>query len=97
MYRYTTPTIVFSLPFLSSTISVAYINIEQRQKKLIKDLSACTTEDKKLKCKLTQDDTGLFSKGKAIIQLRCKCTDGNAYASKVKEIQIDDVLKDGEI
>lgn len=97
MYRYTTPSVVFTLPFEASTVTEAYISITQREITLEKDLSSCTVEDKKLKCELSQAETGSLSKGTAQIQLRCKCDDGKAYASQIAKIQVLDVLKDGEI
>lgn len=97
MYRYTTPSIVFTLPFEASTIEDAFITIKQGSVVVEKALSDCTAEDKKLKCALTQAETGAFAKGEILIQLRCETNDGKAYASHIAKVNVRDVLKDGVI
>lgn len=98
MIRYTTPTLTFKLPFEASYLTVAYITIEQRDKTLEKTLEDCELGEKQISVALTQEDTGeLEAKANTFVQLRCKGTDGKAYASRKFKIEIDDVLKDGVI
>lgn len=98
MFRYTTPTLLFKLPFEASELTEAYITLVQKSKTIEKALSDCTTEGQELCLVLTQEETGqLEAQRDTQVQLRCKDTSGKAYASKVFTIRIDDVLKEGEI
>lgn len=98
MIRYTTPTLTFKLPFESSYLVVAYITIEQRNAVVEKSLEECELGEKSISVALTQEDTSkLASNTNTFVQLRCKGTDGKAYASRKFKIEVDDVLKDGII
>lgn len=98
MIRYTTPTLTFNLPFEVSYLSDAYVTIVQSNKIIEKSYSDCTVQDKTLSVTLTQEETGsLVAERDAKVQLRCKGTDGKAYASQEFQIKIDDVLKSGAI
>lgn len=98
MIRYTTPTLTFNLPFEASYLSDAYVTIVQSNKTIEKVYSDCTLQDKTLSVTLTQEETGsLVPERDAKVQLRCKGTDGKAYASQEFQIRIDDVLKSGAI
>ncbi len=98
MIRYTTPTLTFKLPFESSYVTTAFVTIEQRNLSIEKTLDDCEVGDDTITLTLSQEDTGkLEAKTETLVQLRCKGTDGKAYASKKFKIEVDDVLKDGII
>ena len=98
MYRYTTPTLVFKLPFEASELTEAYITLEQKNVTIEKGLSDCMQDEKTLSLVLSQEETGqLEAQRGTAVQLRCKDGSGKVYASKIFNIQIDDVLKEGEI
>lgn len=98
MYRYTTPTLQFKLPFDASELTEAYITLIQKNITIEKSLSDCTKDEQTLSLVLTQEETGrLEAQRGTAVQLRCKDGSGKAYASKVFNIKIDDVLKEGEI
>ena len=98
MFRYTTPTLLFKLPFEASELTEAYITLVQKNKTIEKVLSDCTTDEQNLCLVLTQEETGqLEAQRDTQVQLRCKDGSGKVYASKVFKIQIDEVLKEGEI
>lgn len=47
---------------------------------------------------LTQEDTLLLDDGcKAEIQARILTVDGDAFASQIKRVEVEDILKDGVI
>lgn len=98
LYRFTTPTITFTLPFEVSSLSEAYMTIKQYNKVVVeKDISESTSENTAISWLLSQTETGSLNKGAAIIQLRCKGTDDKAYASTETDLEVKDVLKQGEI
>jgi molybdopterin-biosynthesis enzyme MoeA-like protein len=98
MIRYTTPTLIFKLPFEASYLSNAYITIKQSDATIEKTLDDCTLSEKTLSVILTQEDTGKLAAGKETrLQVRCTGNDNKKYASKIKKLRVDDVLKEGVI
>ncbi len=98
MFRYTTPTLVFKLPFEASELIEAYITLEQKNVTIEKGLSDCTQNENTLSLVLSQEETGqLEAQRGTAVQLRCKDNSGKAYASKIFNLKIDDVLKEGKI
>lgn len=97
MYKYTTPTLIFTLPFEASYLTEAFVTIRQNSVTIEKSLADCVLFEKQLKVTLTQTETGSLSTGTAKVQLRCKGNDEKAYASVEKKVEIRDVLKAGEI
>lgn len=99
MYRGTTPTVLISLntsltlddaeqiwvTFKSSTVEKTFAkeDIEVGGNKLIVELS--------------QEDTLSFFSGKVNVQVRFLLNNGKAYASNIKTLDMNQVLKDGEI
>ena len=58
MYRGTTPTFKFTLPFEVGTLKAAYISIEQNRRVMLeKSIEECTLSDKTISVKLTQEET----------------------------------------
>ena len=103
MYRGTTPTITFTLPFEASKIDV--LNIAFAQKENIyskvstvifeKKLDDCTRQGNAILCELSEKDTLQMNSGHDVeIQLRVKYA-GKSLASKVYTIPVERILKDG--
>ena len=99
MYRYTTPTLQFDLPIETKALEECYVTIKQSEGVLIeKQLAEMTAEDKTLKVTLTQEETALLKANEYMyVQLRCKDSNANAYASKIFKIAAEQVLKEGVI
>lgn len=97
MIRGTTPTIILKLP-MKMQFDTLYVTFQQKEKTVFeKNISDILVEDNQIIVSLTQADTLLLdSKEIVYIQLRGKV--GNkAYASKIIQTLVSDILKDGEI
>ena len=99
MYRGTTPTLRFTLPFDTSTLDVVWVTIAQGGKVIInKEKSDCDLNGKDISVTLTQAETLVLTAGnKTEIQLRVLTTDGLALASEIFRENTDYILKDGVI
>ena len=100
MYRYTTETLVFELPIDTSDIVEAFITLYQSSTdtRLERSIDEMTKSGKELKVRLTQEETALFkAKNTCRVQLRVRDSLGNAYASRVFKIDVNDVMKEGVI
>ena len=99
MYRGTTPTLKFTLPFDTSTLEAVWVTIAQGGKVIInKEKSDCDLKGNDISVTLTQEETlALESENKAEIQLRVLTTDGLALASEIFRENTDYILKDGVI
>lgn len=99
MYRGTTPTLRFTLPFDTSTLDVVGVTIAQGGKVIInKEKSDCDLKGKDISVTLTQAETLALTAGnKTEIQLRVLTTDGLALASEIFRENTDYILKDGVI
>lgn len=103
MYRGTTPTITFTLPFEASKLDVLSIAFAQKENPYAKaatmmfekTLADCTLQDNSVICELTEKDTlRLNSAYDVEIQLRVKCA-GKSMASEVYSVPVGHILKDG--
>ena len=97
MYRGTTPTLVFTLPFDCSNITRLNIAFAQNEIVILeKTLEDCTVDGKTLSVTLTEEDTLLFDCHKRCveIQLRVACSESR-LASKIIKTSVDRILKDG--
>ena len=97
MYRGTTPTITFSLPFEGNRITVLSLCFAQLGEVVLeKDLAACIVEENTLQVSLTEKETLLFDahKGMVEMQLRIGCGDAR-MASNIMRISVERILKDG--
>lgn len=97
MYRGTTPTITFTLPFDGSQITVLNLCfVQQDEIVLEKVLTDCTVKGKLLQVALTEQETLQFDadKGMVELQLRIGCGDAR-MASNVMRISVERILKDG--
>lgn len=99
MYRGTTPTLKFTLPFDTSTLDAVWVTIAQGGKVIInKEKSDCDLKGNDISVTLTQEETLALTAGnKTEIQLRVLTTDGLALASAIFRENTDYILKDGVI
>ena len=99
MYRGTTPTLRFSLPFDTSTLDAVWVTIAQGGKVIInKKKSDCDLNGKDISVTLTQEETlALKAENKTEIQIRVLTTDGVALASAIFREDTKCILKDGVI
>ena len=97
MIRGTTPVIVLNLP-MEMQFDALYVTFQQKKKTVFeKTLSDVLLKDNQIAISLTQTDTlSLDSKEVVSIQLRGKIGE-KAYASKIVQTLVSDILKDGEI
>lgn len=103
MYRGTTPTLSIKV---NSNLDLEdmkeiWVTIKNINKELTLDkgrITIQTTEDEtRLIVQLTQKETLDFINGKANLQVRFLTESELAYASNIKEISINAILRDGEI
>lgn len=99
MFRGTTPTLKFTLPFDADRLSCAWITLAQNKKDIIdKPMTECACAENVITVTLTQEETLLLNCDyKTEIQIRAKTVDGKALASKIFTVDTERILKDGEI
>lgn len=89
MYRATTPTYIFKLPFSTNLVKTVQITYQQFSKTVFqKTETDCMMTDTEIKLTLTQEETLLFSHTcRAEVQLRVVTTEGQVLASKIFEVK----------
>lgn len=99
MYRGTTPTLKFSLPFDVSFIDVVWVTFSQKNKEIFTiETEDCVLEEKTITMELTQNQTlRLQGKDEVEIQVRILTHEGEALASNIFKTTVKRILKDGEI
>lgn len=99
MFRGTTPTLNFELPFAADTIADGFISIAQNRRVVIdKPISDWIISGNTIKVTLTQEETlNLGVSNTTEIQLRVKLADGTALASEIFTVSTERILKDGVI
>lgn len=99
MFRGTTPTLEFVLPFDTNLLSEAYVTISQRKQIVIdKSMQQCECNENKLIVKLSQEETlKLLCTDMAEVQIRAKTLTGDALASEIIRVWVSEILKDGVI
>lgn len=103
MYRGTTPTFTFKVntDIDLTEIAECWITFKARlgNKTETFDLSQITVDpvEKTLTVVLTQEETLNFCTGTIDVQIRLRTNDDLAYASNIKEVIMNRILKDGEI
>ena len=99
MFRGTTPTLNFKLPFAADTIADGFISIAQNRHVVIdKPISDWIISGNTVKVTLTQEETlNLVVSNTTEIQLRVKLADGTALASEIFTVSTERILKDGVI
>lgn len=95
MYRATTPTHTFRLPFSTSLIDEVLITYSQKGIIILeKRLDDVKVSEHTLSVTLTQEETNLFTRGdKAKVQLRIKSGE-SVQASNIIEVMVKKVLND---
>lgn len=101
MIRGTTPTIIFNVNSeidLNDMVQV-WATFKSKLKEVTKDISEINVDnDKKtVTVRLSQEETLQFHDARVDVQLRFLSRDGKAYASKIKPLKVEDVLKGGVI
>lgn len=103
MYRGTTPTLSIKV---NSQLDITdmeqiWVTLKSQSSELTLDkdrVNVVTTEEEtKLILQLTQEETLGFINGVAKIQVRFLSGSGMAYASNIKEVNINQILKEGVI
>lgn len=97
MYRGTTPTITFTLPFNGTQMTALNLCFAQQGEIILeKALADCEARGNTLQVGLTEQETLLFDaqKGMVEMQLRIGCDDVR-MASNIMRIPVERILKDG--
>ena len=98
MIRGTTPTFAFNLPFDTSMIKSAYITIRSKGIEVEKAKEDCVFSGKTISTTLTQEETLKLPKSQvAEIQLRVTTNNGEAMASDIYSVKVEEILKEGVI
>lgn len=97
MYRGTTPTLDFYLPFECSAMKKLNIAFVQAGAIIFeKGLEDCTIENHKVSVKLTEQDTLLLDDKKGCVEMQLRVSDGsNTLASNIVRVSVDRILKEG--
>lgn len=98
MYRGTTPTIQFKLPFAASVCDEIWITISQFGNEVINKTKAdCSIDGNEVSVTLTQDETlklKASNNGQTLVQMRVRTNNKKALASKAFAVSTEDILKD---
>lgn len=103
MYRGTTPRITFTLDTSVdlSTIEEAWVTFKTATTELTKiysnDEVGIDSENSKLFVNLTQNETLQLYSGVASVQIRFRTQSQKAYATEIKQINVNKILKEGVI
>ena len=103
MYRGTTPTITFNIhtEIDLSTLAECWVTFKSHigVKEKTYDISDLIIDpvEKTITVAMTQEETLFFSAGRVFVQIRLRTNGDLAYASDIKEMTMNGILKDGEI
>lgn len=102
MFRGSTPTFTFKIPFDVSQIKNLYVSVKQKVDDNViqvdKTIDQCDLQDDTISCKFTQEDTLKFNEYRnASVQLRVLTLDDTSLVSDVFTILVGEVLKEGVI
>lgn len=98
MYRATTPTHIFTLPFNTDAIDKMLLIYSQNGKQIIsKTESDVLFDDNRVIVSLTQEETKRFAHYSAEVQMRIRDTDRIVKASNIITINVFNVLNDEEL
>lgn len=94
MYKGTTPTHIFKLPFDSSMVKECKITYAQDDVIVLEKFTEdCTLEGEYITTTLTQEETFLFNHKRTVqIQLRVLTTAGDALASDISSVSVRQCL-----
>ena len=96
MIRATTPTHTFNIPFASEIISDILVTYKQGEKIVLEKRKAdLTNSGTEWSYRLTQSETASFTAGEAVlIQIRVTTLGGEAVASDIYKLAVNQVLND---
>ena len=103
MYRGTTPTISIKVntDIDLSDLAECWVTFKAHigGKEETYDLSDLIIDpvEKTITVAMTQLETLFFAEGRVFVQVRLRTNDDLAYASEIKELSMNGILKDGEI
>lgn len=98
MIRGTTPTLTFNLGVKISDLSDIYITFSQNGKTVLERKDGQPEGKHSVKIELTQEETLAFEVDPVLlVQVRAKSKQGDALASNIMRINVEDVLKEGKI
>ena len=103
MYRGTTPNITFNINTELDLTEIAEVwvtfksGIGDVEKTYDSSDVFIDAEHKKITVVMTQEDTLSFGQGQVYVQIRMRMNDDLAYASDVKGMTMNGILRDGEI
>lgn len=97
MYKATTPTHTFTLPFNVTLISKLLLTYKQDNVVINFDEDDVTMSNKQVVVTLTQEQTKMFVPGLNVqVQMRIKTTSDSVLASNTIELKVRNVLNDTE-
>lgn len=90
MFRATTPTHTFALPFNTGQLQEIRITYQQNGETVLQKTEAdCTLTENEIKVVLTQQETLLFAPDQRVhIQLRVLTTTGQVMASEIEKVSV---------
>lgn len=102
MFRGTTPTIVFhvnSIDINLDDMSQVWATFKSQTREVTKEIGDLEIDNTKktVTAILTQEETLQFGKCDLYCQLRLLFYDGKAFASSIKRLKVEDILKEGVI
>jgi len=94
MIKGTTPTHIFELPFDTGNLAEVLIVYAQKGEEVLRKVTEDVTFDGcKISLKLTQEETFLFDERKSVqIQVRALTNDGDALASQISVVRVEQCL-----
>lgn len=96
--RGTTPTLTFETPYTKDDIADGWITFKQYDCIVIdKNIADVTFIGSDIVLQMSQKETLKLYDGVCTIQVRLRLKDGNAVASNIVCVKVEDVLKDGDI
>lgn len=98
MYRGTTPTLTFNIPFDTADITDLHIAFAQKKEVVLeKGLEDCVLNENTITVTLTEDDTLALTQNQNVeIQIRCACN-GTIMASTIMTTVVNRILKEGRL
>ena len=99
MKRWTTPIIPIRINGIDlKSCTTIWVTIKQGDKEVTKDTpdGVIVSDVNRLLVLLTQEETAIFDEGEAFIDVRL-FKDDRAFATKIRRISIEDVLREGLI
>lgn len=96
IYRGSTPTLIFNLPFATTTLKGITATFVQVGNIIFeKEINDCTLEDNKIKIDLTQQETLQLNAGSyLIIQLKVKTSNDKVLPTKPQAILVENVYNE---